>query len=87
MFDNIVTNDPYNCTATDPNKMCQIVYEQGTPNEGFVEVFCRCSMSNQDRGFCESVIGTETYEKAVRAKKLLYRESKCHTLDRENMRA
>ena len=82
-----MTNVPYNCTATDPNKRCQIVYEEGTPQEGHVEVFCRCSMSDSVSGFCESVIGTEIYQKAVRAKKLLYRESKCHTLDRENMRA
>lgn len=44
-------------------------------------------MSDQTSGFCESVIGTDTYAKAVKAKKLLYRESKCHTLDRESMRA
>lgn len=44
-FDGKVANAPYNCTATDPNKKCQIVYEQGTPQEDHVEVFCRCSMS------------------------------------------
>ena len=44
-------------------------------------------MSDSFSGFCESVIGTETYSKAMEAKKLLYRDSKCHTLDRENMRA
>jgi len=45
-FDNVVTNAPYNCTATDPNKKCQIWYELGTPQEEHVEVFCRCSMSD-----------------------------------------
>lgn len=88
LFDGQETNNPYNCTATDPDKKCQIIYEEDDPaNKGSVDVFCRCSMSDSTSGFCESVIGTETYAKAVRAKKLLYRESKCHTLDRENMRA
>ena len=88
LFDNKETNNPYNCTATDPDKKCQIIYEEGDPSKkGSVDVFCRCSMSDSTSGFCESVIGTETYAKAVRAKKLLYRESKCHTLDRDNMRA
>ena len=27
MFDGRETNAPYNCTATDPNKRCQIVFE------------------------------------------------------------
>ena len=44
-------------------------------------------MADAVQGFCESVIGTEIYAKAVRAKKLLYTSSKCHTLDREDMRA
>lgn len=38
-------------------------------------------------GYCSSVIGTEFYRKAVRAKKLVYERSGCHTLDRENFRA
>jgi len=54
-----------------------------------VEVFCRCSLDplGSDKGFCESVIGTDIYAKAVSAKKLLYEQSECHTLDREDMRA
>jgi len=60
-FDGVTTNEPYNCTATDPNKKCQIVYEQGKPEENYVEVLCRCSMSDSVSGFCESVIGTETF--------------------------
>ena len=38
-------------------------------------------------GYCSSVIGTEFYRKAVRAKKLVYERSGCHTLDRDNFRA
>ena len=86
-FDGRETNAPYNCTATDPNKMCSIVYEEGTANEGSIDVFCRCSMSDSQSGFCESVIGTDEFAKAMEAKKLLYEKSECHTLDRENMRA
>jgi len=52
-----------------------------------VDVLCRCSLSNPTDGYCESVIGTKIYGKAMRAKKLLYEKSQCHTLDRENMRA
>merc|ERR1712176_286303 len=38
-------------------------------------------------GYCSSVIGTEHYRKAVRARKLVYERSNCHTLDRENFSA
>ena len=38
-------------------------------------------------GYCSSVIGTEYYRKAVRAKKLVYERSECHTLDRDDFRA
>ena len=38
-------------------------------------------------GYCSSVIGTEYFKKAVRAKKLVYERSGCHTLDRDNFRA
>jgi len=44
-------------------------------------------MSDSQSGFCESVIGTDTYADAMSAKKTLYEKSSCHTLDRENMRA
>ena len=52
-------------------------------------MYCRCSLDplGSDKGFCESVIGTDIYAKAVSAKKLLYEKSECHTLDREDMRA
>lgn len=69
------TNAPYNCTATDPNKKCRIIYEEGTPQEGEVEVLCRCSMSDSQSGFCESVIGTDYYKDAMAAKKSLYEQS------------
>ena len=85
--DDQVTNAPYNCTATDPNKKCKIIYEEGTAQEGVVEVLCRCSMADSQSGFCESVIGTDYYKDAMAAKKSLYEQSSCHTLDRENMRA
>ena len=85
---------PYACTATDPNKRCKIVFDLGetagvkdTPKESYVDVLCKCSLKDASSGYCESVIGTEIYEKAMRAKKLLYKTSNCHTLDRDSMRA
>lgn len=72
MFDSQELASPYACTATDPNKRCKIVFEADTPKEDYVDVLCRCSLSDQSSGFCESVIGTEIYEKASRGKKLLY---------------
>ena len=39
------------------------------------------------KGYCGSVLGTDTYQKAVEAKRLIYEESQCHSMDRENMRA
>lgn len=44
-------------------------------------------MNNQDEGYCASVIGTEFYKKSTRANKLVLDKSKCHTLDRDNLRA
>lgn len=64
---------PYQCEADDPNNKCRIVYELGKPEESDFEVLCKCSLQETEnsKGFCESVIGTETYAKAVSAKKLL----------------
>lgn len=44
-------------------------------------------MADSSVGYCESVIGTDVYVKAVEAKKLVYEKSNCHTLDREDLRA
>ena len=44
-------------------------------------------MTNETDGYCSSVIGTEFYKKAMRANKLILEKSKCHTLDRDNIRA
>ena len=33
-YDNEEIDAPYKCTATDPNKKCQIVFEEGTADEG-----------------------------------------------------
>ena len=38
-------------------------------------------------GYCSSVIGTNYYRRAVRARKLVLERSGCHTLDRDNFRA
>ena len=100
-FDGEKTEYPYQCVPNDPNKKCQIVYNKDTSEEGFLEVDCSCALNEdaeekladvpfkqrEDLGYCASVIGTETFNKAKRAKKLVYERSKCHTLDREDWRA
>ena len=47
-FDNVVTDNPYNCTATDPNKKCQIVYDNAgsLTDTGSFDVLCKCSMGD-----------------------------------------
>jgi hypothetical protein len=44
-------------------------------------------MTDQTTGFCNSVIGTDFYEKKVRALKKILDNSNCHTLDRDNLQA
>lgn len=43
--------------------------------------------STVNEGFCGSVIGTKAYTNKVRALKNVIDNSKCHTLDRENLQA
>lgn len=44
-------------------------------------------MTDVTTGYCGSVIGTEVFRKAVRAKKLVLERSNCHTLDRDDLLA
>jgi hypothetical protein len=44
-------------------------------------------LTDQTEGFCGSVIGTNFYKAAVAAKKTVYTNSQCHTLDRDNLLA
>ena len=44
-------------------------------------------MIDFESGFCGSVLGTKFYKDAVSAKKSVYENSECHTLDRDDFRA
>jgi len=94
-FENSLINEPYKCSPQDPDKKCMINFNIDDADNAFtsqssrdkVEADCRCAMTDQTSGFCGSVIGTEFYRKAVRAKKLVLQRSDCHTLDRYDFRA
>eukprot|EP00347_Sterkiella_histriomuscorum_P001527 403371691 len=92
---------PYKCSPLNLNRPCkiyidttsltstQIAYTQ-KGKRGFVEVFCRCSLSqgnNQDNGYCGSVIGTDMYRQAMSSTRNMLEKSICHTLDRNDIRA
>ena len=64
-----------------------VVGKDAPAKRSFVESTCKCAMSDKSTGFCSSVIGTEFYQKAVRAEKYVLSRSECHTIDRHNLRA
>ena len=89
-FDGEPVDYPYPCKPTDPSKKCQIMYSlDGFENESTepIQSDCVCALFEDNLGFCESVIGTETYQKAMQAKATVLSQSECHTLDRDDMRA
>lgn len=61
--------------------------QESQTNANHVETNCRCAMSNTIEGFCESVIGTNFYEEAVKAEKVVLEKSDCHTRDRNSLMA
>lgn len=48
--------------------------------------YCKCAMDG-DNGFCGSVLGMKIYTNYVQSMVPVYDNSKCHTLDRDDMRA
>ncbi|CDW84527.1 UNKNOWN [Stylonychia lemnae] len=92
---------PYVCDPTDVNKKCKIIIDTTGLNStqlqyasqgkrGYVEVFCKCSLaggSQSNVGFCGSVIGTDDYTNAVASLLNVLQKSKCHTLDRDDLRS
>jgi len=78
-----------NCTTntTFPFDQSEKKWVMSVPKRSHVEADCRCAMNDTDTGYCSSVIGTEFYSKAMRAELYVLGESKCHTLDRDNIRA
>ena len=69
--------EPYKCDPIDPDIMCNINFDihvavktfTAVGKRAFVETSCKCAMTDQLEGFCGSVIGTDFFRKAVRAKK------------------
>lgn len=87
---------PYACDPTDPRILCQLNFSPSSMNDyskkgkrGYVETPCKCSMTNTtlNEGFCGSVIGTDKYTNHIRSLKNVIDNSKCHTLDKENLQA
>eukprot|EP00347_Sterkiella_histriomuscorum_P001195 403372960 len=85
---------PYKCSPLNLNRPCkiyidttsltstQIAYTQ-KGKRGFVEVFCRCSLSqgnNQDNGYCGSVIGTDMYRQAILMERNSRQVVQCYSL-------
>lgn len=86
---------PYSCNPQDPDLKCQVRFDIASADtaytsvgkRSFVESECQCALSNETTGYCGTVIGTDYYTKAVRALRKVLQESKCHTLDRDNLQA
>lgn len=57
-----------------------------TTAQSSVTTPCMCALDG-DNGFCGSVLGTETYTKAVASLRPILTGSQCHTLDRNDLRA
>ena len=91
-FDGKTIDSPYQCDPTDNSKMCQIHFNitDFVPGEvmttNHVDTMCRCAMDG-DNGYCGQVLGTEEYKAYVASLLPVYRESACHTLDRDSLLA
>lgn len=86
---------PFSCSPQDASKKCQIRFDVDLADEDFsrdaerwfVNTDCKCSMSDTISGFCDGLVGMDENFKAVEAMKIVLDKSKCHTLDRYDMRA
>lgn len=94
-FDDKVTNQPFACNPSDQSKMCKLYFnieaedEEYTKknNRFFVENKCKCALKpgQPELGYCSSVIGTKKYQRSLKAMRYVMENSKCHTLDRNNI--
>jgi hypothetical protein len=88
---------PYACDPTNYNNKCHINFNVDSDdstyaaagNRAFVQVPCRCSLGGpkDPMGFCQSILGSDTYAEAVAELSNVLGSSSCHTLDRNDMRA
>lgn len=51
-----------------------------------IQTTCKCALDG-DNGFCGQILGVTEYEVHLAALKPVLQKSKCHTLDRDDMRA
>lgn len=77
-------DSPYSCTPTDTSVNCQLVY--GTGASDYVETSWKCALYGSN-GYWGSIAGTTEFQKYTTAMKIVLEASKCHTLDRDNLRA
>ena len=92
-----VIPEPFPCDPTSLGVPCQIQFNinendktyTAVGTRGYVNVPCKCSFGgiNDPPGFCSSIIGHEKYQTAVKELANVLSASKCHSLDRDNMRA
>jgi hypothetical protein len=83
---------PYQCDPTDNAKHCHIVFNttqwqmgEDSSTSSFSSI-CKCAMDG-DNGFCGSVLATPIYMEYVQSLIPVYEAAKCHTLDRNDLRA
>jgi hypothetical protein len=91
-FDGQKIESPYACDPTDNELMCRSFfnttdYKPDTETEmsSFTSQ-CRCSMDG-DNGHCGNILGTPEYRESLVATLPILKESRCHTLDRDDMLA
>ena len=83
---------PYKCDPTDNTLKCRYQYNTTKFNgidaaeTDYFERPCQCAM-DEDNGFCESILGTSSFETGAQAIKELFSDNQCHTLDRGDYRA
>ena len=95
-FKDKVIEEPFKCNPTDPKVKCKLyiqISEDDKDNSysstrDFVQNDCKCALDGEkDSGYCSLIVGTEWYEKGVAAHQHMMSSSKCHTMDRYNLRA
>ena len=93
-FQKQVLNQPYKCSPQNPNDKCTVRFDLPQANEfswegarSYLESDCSCALTDQLTGFCENVIGTEPYFRYTQQIRQLLTQSRCHTLDRSDLRA
>ena len=83
-YNGATLSSPYACTATDTSVKCQLVY--GTGASDYYEAVWKWALDGS-KGYWGSIIGTTEYKKYTAAMIQVNEGSKCHTLDRNDLRA